>query len=221
MRLGRLVKAIVDRLKTFKVRVILAVSLTMATALFLATRSAPSPELEHFFQNVWIWISMVIATFLTFVIIVYVIFRSLRKNAIDLGEVLGGLIALSLLSVLTLLYPWLEFINLNADPLTFQVASIIVAGSILMTDIQLKESGCFPKLEDQWQSVWVFDMSILIGIIVVIGMCALFESSYGTRTAGGFSGGAITFQIILANLVFDPELYEPRFPDRESQVRGQ
>jgi hypothetical protein len=69
--------------------------------------------------------------------------------------------------------------------------------------------------EEKWKYIQTFDLGIILGTVSIIILGWFVEKGQGAWTSSGFAGGAITFQLIMANLLFDPALYRIEVPAGE------
>jgi hypothetical protein len=201
-------------LSRFRYRLAITAVIIAGIALYLGRYPAPaqlagseSVHLEdsaYFYQNVWLYGGFLVSFAITGFLVVYIFSKSfdIRVPRLKTPALLALLIAVLLLGLLSfgLLY-------IHIHPLVFH--SIAVATTIFMylMDRGFKHTTYFPKLDEAWTSVNTFDLSLIAGTAGTVVLAHFIEKSQGPMLASGFAGGAIAFQLIIANLVFDPALY--------------
>jgi hypothetical protein len=85
-------------------------------------------------------------------------------------------------------------------------------------DYSFKRAGYFPELLEKWKYIQTFDLGIILGTVSIVILGWFVEKGqglWGLWVSSGFAGGAITFQLIMANLLFDPALYRIEVPAGE------
>lgn len=79
--------------------------------------------------------------------------------------------------------------------------TIIVPLAVFIIDWRLKETGYYPIMEMEWDFVSLFDAGVLTGVVTVNLLKKVI------KLPAGFVGGAAAFQLIVANILFDPIPY--------------
>ncbi|MCG2709947.1 MAG: hypothetical protein Q8N12_02765 [Thermodesulfovibrionales bacterium] len=98
----------------------------------------------------------------------------------------------------------------NWPTFVFNLLAIAISIYILVMDYLLKESGYFPLVTNSWNFVFEFDIGIIIAVVLVVIFGHLIEGIHGKFVAAGFIGGATVFQLLIANILFNPIYYEIR-----------
>jgi len=155
------------------------------------------------YNNLWLICSFGVTFVITGVIFLTINFPKNKSN--DLADervvlyvVSGILFAIFLVSLIKFWRPS-EF-----NTLILNLLAVLISVLILGVDCYLVRSGRFPRLREIY---FPFDLSVVVGVSVVVVLDLIGEHILGIMSKLG--GGAAAFQIIMANLVFDPRNYEP------------
>jgi len=108
-------------------------------------------------------------------------------------------VALTFISILLLVK------NSEIKSWLFVLLSLITAIRIWIMDLKMTEIESFQHLKE----ILVLDQGIFVGILLTIVIGFILDLVV-TGLSDGFVGGATAFQLIIANLVFDPKYYEPK-----------
>ncbi|OQX52507.1 MAG: hypothetical protein B5M53_08290 [Candidatus Cloacimonas sp. 4484_209] len=108
-------------------------------------------------------------------------------------------VALTFISILLLVK------NSEIKSWLFGLLGLIPAFGIWIMDLKMTELESFQHLKE----ILVLDQGIFVGILLTIVIGFILDLVV-TGLSDGFVGGATAFQLIIANLVFDPKYYEPK-----------
>lgn len=207
-----IVKKVLSR---FRYRLAITAVIIAGIALYLGRYSAPAQlvagyesvhheDSAYFYQNVWLYAGFLVSFAITGFLVVYIFSKSfdIKVPRLKTPALLALLVAVLLLVLLSfgLLY-------IHARPLAFHLIAVVTTILMYLMDWGFKHTTYFPKLNDAWGFVNTFDLSIIAGTAGTVVLSHFIEKSQGPMMASGFAGGAIAFQLIIANLVFDPALY--------------
>src|SRR6185295_1074987 len=112
----------------------------------------------------------------------------------------------------TLLFIPLMGSGLHNHPLRFHGIAVVIPIAVYFIDWALKNTHYFPEMKEKWDFVQTFDLAVVFGTASTFFICWFLEHGQGFLLSSGFAGGAITFQLIMANLLFDPTIYRIELP---------
>jgi hypothetical protein len=204
-------------LKNFFVRLAVA-AMTIASVVFYLHKVPLdlNNNIDHvfFYQNIWLYSSFIVAFAITGLIFVYVVWMSFDFVVPILkGPAILAFIITLLLGFL-LLIPFIGP-GLNRHPFEFHLVAVAIPVFVFIIDWRFEKTGYFPEMKEKWEFVRTFDLGVIFGTLSTFFICWVLENGQGLQLSSGFAGGAITFQLIMANLLFDPAIYRIELPAGE------
>jgi len=202
-------------LERFMVRVLIAaIALVIVMHYLLNHPFDVNSETDAFFyQNVWLYSGFVISFFITGFIFLYVFSKSFDYPVPALKAPAWFALLVTAFLLILLFIP--RFGLLRHHPWLFQLIAILIPILVYGIDYSFKRAGYFPELVTQGKYIQTFDLGIIFGTVSIVILGRFVEKGQGLWASSGFVSGAITFQLIMANLLFDPALYRIKVPAGE------
>lgn len=147
------------------------------------------------FQNTWLISAYIITTLITGVMFIC-IYRTATGEVKNAG--LWGLFALIFFIILTVI----AIFKIHSSSKLLIFIPPVCAFIVLLVDYKLSKAG----LERLKQVYPPFDLGVLIGVLAV-AILQMINKNTDPNLIYGFGGGASAFQLIMANVVFDPSNY--------------
>ena len=160
----------------------------------------------NYYQNVWIYAAYIPSFLITGMIFWYVVVTSLSRDARFLiNPILAA--GVGTLFLFGLLFSP-AVLGMDRDPTVYHLLALLIALSVLIIDYLIMRTGFFKAMERQWKSVRNFDCGIVLGTMAILIIGHFIRECGGPLLSAGFTGGGVAFQLLMSNLLFDPELYK-------------
>ncbi|MBI4684466.1 MAG: hypothetical protein HY755_04640 [Nitrospirae bacterium] len=187
----------------------IAIGIIIIVVITIMTLQKISDEPStRYFQNIWIFAGFIITLLITGFSLLHITYNSFDKLVPALKPVIAfcglGFLALIVLVAFGLGSGMLQ----NWPTFVFNLLAIAISIYIFVMDYLLKKSGYFPLVTDSWNFVFEFDIGIIIAVVLVVIFGHIIEGFHGKFVAAGFIGGATAFQLLIANVLFNPIYYE-------------
>lgn len=188
-------------------RITIGITIIVVITIMTLQKISDEPS-TRYFQNIWIFAGFIITLLITGFSLFRITYNSFDKRVPELKPVIAfcslGFLALIVLVAFGLgsgmLHNWPTFV--------FHLLAIAISIYIFEMDYLLKKSGYFPLVTNSWNFVFEFDIGIIIAVVLVVIFGHLIEGIHGKFVAAGFIGGATAFQLLIANVLFNPIYYE-------------
>jgi len=195
------IQYIVEGYKNILVRLAVTIIVITITQILWRYKFTSTTQINSVvFQNLWLTCAYFVTTIVTGIMFIILYFRA--ENDVRDKGILGFFVF-----ILFLAFTIISAFNLESESLFFFFLPIGFAAAVLIVDWQLNKAGLKGLQGSHWFS---FDFAVLIGV----SMVAILQYLNGApNTASpnnliyGFGAGATAFQLIMANIVFNPTNY--------------
>lgn len=184
------------------------ISLSVIFLASVMTLGKITEESSAAFQNIWIFAGFMITFLITGFSLVSIIYNSFDKRVPNLKTVVAycgiGFVGLLVLIVFGLGSGMLQ----KWDTLSFHTLAIGISLYIFFMDYLLMKSNYFPQIANNWDSIFEFDLGVVAAIVSVVLFGHFIGTIHGKPIEAGFIGGATSFQLLIANVLFNPLYYK-------------
>ena len=197
--IGRFFQGLVDLYKMILVRLCVTVVAIVATCVYWRLAYS-TPKAGDFivFQNLWLACAYGISSILTGILFFAVFFGEDGK-AKNVG--IFGFFIFPFFVVICIL----SIIYRSSSSFFFYILPLVVAIIVFFNDWVLSDAGLKGLQDKKWIS---FDIAVITGILAVLILQKSIGSAVPDELVYGFGGGGAAFQLIMANVVFDPDSYQ-------------
>jgi len=172
------------------------IAVTIAQTIWRFSFASTTPLNCIVFQNLWLTCAYAVTTIVTGIMFIILYFRS-EKDVRDRG--IWGFIVFALFLIFTIVSAF----NLKSESPLFFFLPIGFAAAVLIVDWQLNKAGLKGLQGSHW---FAFDLAVLVGVSTVV-ILQYLNAAPPNDLIYGFGAGATAFQLIMANIVFDPTNY--------------
>lgn len=173
---------------------------------------------EDNYRNLWALAGALTSALITGIIfLIHIVIMSLR-HSIEYSYYKLYILAVTfsfIIFILTLLFSIIAIVSLIQNPnnpINFiYYWALLLPLLVLIEDILLKKTQHYPLMEIEWTYIKLFDGGILFATAFIFVISLLLEDYF----PDAFSGGALAFELILANVLFDPIVYTFLPPEKK------
>ncbi len=162
------------------------------------------------FVKAWICVGNLVTLFISGFIVCYIITEAFKKFASSLAIFIEWVLSLGL--CVLMVFAYFKMSSVTHDRLNYlEFSPIVIVLIILLFDLYfLKKNNqeYFPRLHQSRAFVLNFDFGIFGSLALTYTVSLTMKNTFGNEFTQGFISGATAFQLIIANLIFDPCLYK-------------
>lgn len=204
-KMRKYVTGLANKYKNWKIRLIITMIIVVIIALIWHFGFSPQQGKYSELQNLWLLGAYFVSFFITGILFFSVHFNTYQNTSINdkVKDALAVGVIFLLVDLAALLVAFLCFHS--NSPLLF-IIPIVFAGTVFWLDHLLSKAEIPGLANEKWR---YFDVAVLTGVsaVAILQWAMVTIDGVPEQVVNGFGGGATAFQLIMANIVFDPEAY--------------